>query len=194
MSSQRNGSPISQSFVKSVRGPIGPISAMGPDCYREVVQPQNNNNVAALLVRRDETHSGWSVSQLPGRLATVTCNGQTVTGTPNWSNFTFGGMRYGLLDISSVYDADYDTHVEYTYDPGTGDETYWDDFAANQGLSLSTRGHEGTGEHNAEQSLTTPSGTPANQIVPGVVQEEARVSVQQDASGNLVLHKQPAHN
>lgn len=106
------------------RGPTQPLSAMGPDCYREVITPQNNNNIAALLVSRDETVSGWTIVQLPGREATITCNGQTMTGTPNWFNFAYGGIRFGLVDITSIYVANEDVHVEYEYDSDTFTEDF----------------------------------------------------------------------
>lgn len=187
MSAQGTDSQITPAFVQTKQGPTGPISAMGPDCYREVVQPQNNNNIAALLVSRDENEDGWTVVQLPGRLATVTCNGESMYGTPSWSNFAFGGIRFGLLEISSVYDADHDIHVEYTFNPGSGDETYWEDFVANESLSLSGRGTDGNSQRTRGQSLGKSQSERGKGITPGQIQFEQRLQVEQDASGALVL-------
>lgn len=158
-----------------------PISALGPDCFREVVQPQNNNNIAALLVRRDETHTGWAVSVLPAMSATVTCGGSSMTGSANWSNFAFGGIRYGLLDISSIYNENFPIHVSYTYET----EVYTEDFPAGNTLSSTDlRDPEGT------LHLDASTGQPleAQRLAPrGQTLELASLRIELDEAGALVL-------
>lgn len=103
-------------------GPSLPISSMGPDMYRSMVNGPGNN--CHLVVERDETVSGWDITTLPGRTATISCNGQSSTFTPTWGNQDQNQHRFGLVDITSIYSSGHAVHVEYTYLGATYTEDY----------------------------------------------------------------------
>lgn len=146
-------------------GPALPMTSMGPDCHIELIYPPVNKCV--LVVRRDETVSGWDLTTLPARSTSVSCGGDSMTGTPNYSGPLIDGRRWGTLEITSVHHANTEVHTEYTY---SGD-TYYDNFA------------------NGAYDATAPAEPNGDVLI--VLTKEPRLQVRMKADGSFVLELSP---
>lgn len=162
-----NGSMTNQNqgSIDISHGPALPMSSIGPDCHIELLYPPGNHCV--LVVRRDETVSGWALNVLPARSTTVTCGGNAMTATPDYSGPIISGRHWGTLDITSVYHANTAVHTSYDYN---GDN-YYEDFA--------------NGAYNA----TTPA-TPSGEVIL-VCTREPRIQLRVTADGKFILELSP---
>jgi len=146
-------------------GPSLPMSSMGPDVHIELLYPPGNHCV--LVVRRDETAPGWALNVLPARSTTVTCGGDSMTATPDYSGPIISGRHWGTLDITSVYHANTEVHTSYDY---SGDN-YYEDFA------------------NGAYDAAAPANESGEVIL--VCTKEPRLQLRVTADGQFILELSP---